>query len=80
MLSDYQLFRAQICDSKKPIYKIYLKGTSVADISHDTDELLLELYIPESKTRLSVMLEEFELALENAKEVLFEENDPENRF
>lgn len=57
-------------DRENLICEIYYNKQVIAEISQETEELQLEIYCPDRSGTLSVSLDEFQNALNQAKQLL----------
>ena len=64
---DFEIIIASSTDREKVACEIYFHNELLAEISQETDELLLELYAPQAKKWWDIPLDQFQKILEDAK-------------
>lgn len=67
IVDDFEFIIASPYDREKLICEIYYKGEFIAEISQETNELMLEIYSSEKTNCLSMPFIQFQKALEQAK-------------
>ncbi len=78
---DFELLITSVPDREKVICEIYYKNEIIAEISQETDDLLLTLYSSPTEKWWEVSFTKFQNILEEAKQFLLQGPDNEsNRF
>lgn len=67
---DFEFIIASPVDREKLICEIYHKDEIIAEVSHEGDHLILEIYVPKNKQWWTIPLENFQQALSYAKNLL----------
>jgi hypothetical protein len=67
MPEDFEIIIGSPVDRETLICEIYFKGELIAEISHEKNNLMLEIYPPQNGKWWEIPLDHFQTTLEKAK-------------